>query len=69
MAHGDSPALHPIEASHLHALRERVFLGLMNEGILTAPNLVGALSTPITEAEVDVFLGAYQRVLERQNPR
>jgi glutamate-1-semialdehyde 2,1-aminomutase len=50
-------------------LRERVFLGLMNEGILTAPNLVGALSTPITQAEVDVFLGAFQRVLERQNPR
>ncbi len=48
-------------------LRERMFLGLMNEGILTAPNLVGALSTVITEAEVDTFLGAFQRVLERQN--
>lgn len=47
-------------------LREQVFLGLMNEGVLVAPNLVGALSTAITEAEVDVFVNTFQRVLERQ---
>ncbi len=55
-------------AAGASGLREQVFLGLMNEGILTAPNLVCALSTPITEAKVDAFLGAFQRVLERQNP-
>ena len=47
-------------------LRNQVFLGLMNEGILTASNLIGSLSTAIAEAEVDAFLGAFKRVLERQ---
>jgi glutamate-1-semialdehyde 2,1-aminomutase len=47
-------------------LREQVFLGLMNEGVLMAPNLVGALSTAITEAEVNTFVDTFQRVLERQ---
>ena len=47
-------------------LRSQVFLGLMNEGILATPNLVGALSTAITEAEVDTYLDAFKRVLERQ---
>ena len=47
-------------------LRSRVFLGMLNEGILTAPNLVGALSTVITEDEVDTYLDAFKRVLERR---
>ena len=47
-------------------LREQVFPGLMNEGVLMAPNLVGALSTAITEAEVNTFVDTFQRVLERQ---
>ncbi|HJN86555.1 MAG: aspartate aminotransferase family protein [Dehalococcoidia bacterium] len=47
-------------------LRGQVFLGLLNEGILTASNLVGALSTVITEAEVDIFVAAFKRVLARQ---
>ena len=38
----------------------------MNEGILIAPNLVGAPSTALSEAEVDTFLGSLKRVLERQ---
>ncbi|MCH7605858.1 MAG: aspartate aminotransferase family protein [Chloroflexi bacterium] len=46
--------------------REQVFLGLMNEGILIAPNLVGAPSTALSEPEVDVFLDSLKRVLERQ---
>jgi len=46
--------------------RDQVFLGLMNEGVLTAPNVVGALSTAITEAEVAAFVAAFRRVLERQ---
>ena len=48
------------------SLRHQVFLGLMNEGFFTASNLVGALSTEIAEAEVDAFVGAFTRVLERQ---
>jgi glutamate-1-semialdehyde 2,1-aminomutase len=46
--------------------REQVFLGLMNEGILTASNLVGALSTEISQTEIDSFLEALGTVLERQ---
>ena len=46
--------------------RAQVFLGMLNEGILTSPTLTGALSTEIAEAEVDVYLGALKRVLERR---
>ena len=53
-------------ASEDAKFREQVFLGLMNEGVLMASNLVGAPSTVITEEEVDVFLAALNRVLERQ---
>ena len=47
-------------------LRNQVFLGLINEGILTASNLVGALSTAMDEADVDAFLAAFRKVLERR---
>ena len=46
-------------------LRDRVFLGLMNEGILVAPNLVGALSTETKEAQVAVFAETFRNVLLR----
>ncbi|GIS82900.1 MAG: hypothetical protein CM1200mP15_15320 [Dehalococcoidia bacterium] len=42
-----------------------MFLGLMNEGILVAPNLVGALSTETKEAEVAVFAETFRNVLLR----
>ena len=45
--------------------RHEVFLGLMNEGILLAPNLVGAVSTVTGEGEVDAFVDAFRRVLRR----
>ena len=48
------------------AFRHQVFLGLLNEGILMAANLVGAVSTEIGEAEIDAFTAALKRVLERQ---
>ena len=48
------------------SFRHQVFLGLMNEGILMAPNLVGAISTVIGESEADSFVGAFRRVLERR---
>ena len=47
------------------AFRHQVFLGLLNEGILMAANLVGAVSTEIGEAQVDAFTSALRRVLER----
>ena len=47
------------------AFRHQVFLGLLNEGILMAANLVGAVSTEIGEAEVDAFTAALRRVLGR----
>ena len=50
-------------------LRDRVFLGLLNEGILMASNLVGALSTAITRREIDSFLEAFHRALARNIAR
>ena len=47
------------------AFRHDVFLGLLNEGILMAPNLVGAVSTAIAEPEVDAFVTALRNVLQR----
>lgn len=48
------------------ALSERVFMGMLNEGFLLAPNLVGAMSTSLGEAEVDAFVRGFRRVLQRQ---
>ncbi len=53
-------------ASADSAFRHNVFLGLLNEGILIAPNLVGAVSTVIDEPEVDTFVDAFRKVLQRQ---
>jgi glutamate-1-semialdehyde 2,1-aminomutase len=53
-------------ASSNSSLREQVFLGLINEGVLVASNLVGALSTAIIEAEVNTFIDTFKRVLKRQ---
>ena len=46
-------------------LRRRVFWGMMNEGVLFTPNLFGCVSNAMGEGEVDSFVGAFQRVLER----
>ncbi len=48
------------------SLRHQMFLGMMNEGFLTASNLVGGLSTEISEVEIDGFVEAFRRVLARQ---
>ena len=48
-----------------HDLRDRMFLGLLNEGILMASNLVGSLSTAITRADLDEFLVAFRTSLAR----
>ena len=46
-------------------LRKKMFLGLMNEGILFSPNLVGCVSNAMGEAEVDTFVEAFRTVLGR----
>ena len=46
-------------------LRHRMFLGLLNEGILVASNLVGSLSTQIAEGDIADFCAAFRQVLER----
>ncbi len=48
------------------SLAERMFMGMLNEGFLLAPNLVGALSMALGEMEVDAFVRAFRRVLTRQ---
>ena len=47
-------------------LAGRVFMGMLNEGFLMAPNLVGALSTCLGEVEIDAFVRGFRRVLQRQ---
>ena len=47
-------------------LREQMFFGLLNEGVLLASNLVGGLSTAIGPPEIQAFLDAFERALERQ---
>ncbi len=47
----------------------RVFLGLLNEGILLSQRGLGCLSAAMGEAEVDRFVEALGRVLERQAGR
>jgi hypothetical protein len=46
-------------------VRHRVFLGLLNEGVLMATQLVGSVTAPMGPDEVDQFIGALRRVLER----
>ena len=47
--------------------RMQVFLGLMNEGIWTSPSLIGAVSTPMGDDEVDAYLDALRAVLARSS--
>ena len=46
-------------------LRHGVFLGLMNEGVLTDPRGAACLSTASTDADVVAFTTGLDRVLER----
>ncbi|MBI1737264.1 MAG: hypothetical protein HYR51_18995 [Candidatus Rokubacteria bacterium] len=43
----------------------RVFLGLLNEGILLTQRGLGAISLAMTEEDVDRFVNALARVLAR----
>jgi glutamate-1-semialdehyde 2,1-aminomutase len=46
-------------------LRHQIFLGMLTEGIAMDPRGAGCLSTVIGEREVESFVSAMQRVLER----
>ena len=52
-------------ASGNHELRDRMFLGLLNEGILMASNLVGSISTSTTRDDIEAFLKAFRTALAR----
>ena len=52
-------------ASGNHDLRDRMFLGLLNEGIMMASNLVGSLSTATSQADIEEFLRAFRTSLAR----
>jgi glutamate-1-semialdehyde aminotransferase len=47
--------------------KRQVFLGLMNEGILVASHMVGALSTPMAEGDIELHLHALRQVLARRS--
>ena len=43
----------------------QVFFGLLNEGIWPSQNLLGAVSTPMQESEIDAYLIALRNVFAR----
>src|SRR5919106_3070046 len=43
--------------------RHRIFLGMLNEGVVIDPRGAGCLSTAIREEEINTFMGALRRVL------
>jgi glutamate-1-semialdehyde 2,1-aminomutase len=45
--------------------RRRVFLGLLNEGYLLGPKLLGCISTPVEEGHILAFTDALTRVIAR----
>jgi glutamate-1-semialdehyde 2,1-aminomutase len=45
--------------------KKQVFWGLMNEGIMFSPSLVGAVSAAMTEVEIDSFVEALRKVLAK----
>ncbi|WP_174811737.1 aspartate aminotransferase family protein [Salinadaptatus halalkaliphilus] len=53
---------------HRKALERRLFHELQSEGVRLAPKLMGCLSTPMDEAEVDQFVAALDTALGRLAP-
>ena len=49
------------------ALRHRIFLGMLSEGIVMDPRGAGCLSVAIGESEIDSFVTTMQRVLGRMD--
>lgn len=47
------------------SFKHQIYLGLLNEGVVLAPYMVGALSTANDDADVDLHLDALRNVLSR----
>ena len=45
--------------------RQGVFWSLMNQGMLSTPSLMGCVSNPMGEAEVDTFVECFRQVVHR----
>jgi len=43
----------------------QLMTGLLNEGVLIAPNGLLALSTPMSDADIDEVIRAFERALSR----
>ena len=64
----DRPVRNAQDARRADADRRlQVFLGLINEGIWTSSSLIGAVSTPMAEDEIDAYLDALRAVLARNS--
>lgn len=50
-------------------MKKLLFMGLLNEGVLTQAKAAGSLATLTTEADVDTLVGATRRVVERVRGR
>jgi glutamate-1-semialdehyde aminotransferase len=51
-----------MRTSNQQILRE-LFLSLLNNGVLMAPRAMGAISTPMTEDDLDQYLAAVEAVV------
>ena len=51
-------------AARDEARNREFFLRMLNHGVLLAPRGLGAISTPMGEAEIEAFLDAADRVAE-----
>jgi glutamate-1-semialdehyde 2,1-aminomutase len=56
-----------MRTSNPQILRE-LFLGLINHGVLMAPRAMGAISTPMTEDDLDQYLAAVEAVVVEHAP-
>lgn len=56
------------KASSNQRMTRGFFLGLVNHGVLLAPRAMGALSTPMTEPDIQQFIDAVDTVIGEQRP-
>lgn len=63
---GDPVRTYRDVAASDQALQQQVFWGLMNEGIFAARRLIGCVSMPMEETEIDTYVEALRKVLARR---
>jgi glutamate-1-semialdehyde 2,1-aminomutase len=49
-------------------LQHRIYMEMLDEGVRIVPKLMGCLSTPMTESDIDTFVDAFDHALERTAP-